>query len=74
MGVGLEFGVGKPPLATTLFSILVVWIFGTSGSVESMMMSTCSSDATGWGRDGGFSVSGVSATLKLILVLLLTNL
>lgn len=49
MGVGLELGVGKPPLATMLFSVLVVWIFGTSGSVESMMMSTCSSDATGWG-------------------------
>lgn len=61
-GVGVGAGeskglwVFKVPLATSLG---VTWIFGTSGSLESMMIWSCSSPASGLVRDGGCSVSGV---------------
>lgn len=51
--------VFKVPLATSLLSFRVTWIFGTSGSFESMMMWTCSSHTSGLERGGGCSVSGV---------------
>lgn len=50
----------------SLLSFGVTWIFGTSGSFESMMRWTCSSHTSDLGRDDGFSLSGVSKTLMLL--------
>lgn len=58
-GVDDGLWVFKVPLATSLLSFGVTWIFGTFGSLESMMMWSCSSHTSGLERDGGCSVSGV---------------
>lgn len=63
VGVGAEESKGlwvfKVPLTTSLLSFGVTWIFGTSGSLESMMIWSCSSHPSALERDGGCSVSGV---------------
>lgn len=56
----------KVPLATSLLSLGVTWIFGTSGSFELMMMWTCSSPTSGLERDGGRCVSGVPSAFILL--------
>lgn len=68
VGAGESGGlwVFKVPLTASLFSFGVTWIFGTSGSFESMRTWTCSSHTSDLGRDGGCSVSGVSKTFILL--------
>lgn len=73
-GEGEEMGAGEPgglwvfkvPTAALLLSFGVTWIFGTSGSLESMTMWICSSPTSDLGGDGRCSVSGVPKTLIVL--------